>query len=52
MGADEKKIIQTIAEAVSILPEERRTYILGYAEGVIAMASSDRTCANEGQNSE
>lgn len=39
MSADEKKIMQTIAAAVSILPDEKREYILGYAEGVIAAAS-------------
>ena len=38
MGTDEKKLGQKIAEAVSILPDEKREYILGYAEGVIAMA--------------
>lgn len=38
MGAEEKKIAQSITEAVSVLPEEKREYILGYAEGVIAMA--------------
>ena len=42
MGADEKKLGQKIAEAVSILPDEKREYILGYAEGVIAMASAMR----------
>ncbi len=36
MNADEKKIVQTIAAAVSILPDGKREYILGYAEGVIA----------------
>lgn len=38
MGAEEKKIVQSITEAVSALPKEKREYILGYAEGVIAMA--------------
>lgn len=38
MGAEEKKIAQSITEAVSALPEEKREYIIGYAEGVIAMA--------------
>lgn len=38
MGAEEKKIAHSITEAVSALPEEKREYILGYAEGVIAMA--------------
>lgn len=38
MGAEEKKIAQSITEAVSALPEDKREYILGYAEGVLAMA--------------
>ena len=38
MGADEKKLVQAILAAVAVLPEEKREYILGYAEGVIAMA--------------
>lgn len=45
MGAEEKKIAQSITEAVSSLPEEKREYILGYAEGVIAMADRLR-CNN------
>lgn len=38
MGAEEKRIAKSITEAVSALPEEKREFILGYAEGVIAMA--------------
>lgn len=37
MSTEEKKVIQRIAEAASILPDDERKYILGYAEGVIAM---------------
>lgn len=37
MSAEEKKVIQRIAEAAAILPDDERKYILGYAEGVIAM---------------
>ena len=47
MGADEKKLVKTIAEAASVLPEEGRAFILGYAEGVIAMAGSLRTTAEQ-----
>lgn len=43
MGSDEKKIARTITEAVSILPAAKRDYILGYAEGIIAMANRQRT---------
>ena len=42
MGAEEKKIAKSITEAVSALPEEKREFILGYAEGVIAMADQLR----------
>lgn len=42
MGVEEKKIVQSITEAVSALPEEKREYILGYAEGVIAMVDQLR----------
>ena len=42
MSANEKEIARSITEAVSILPEEKREYILGYAEGVIAMADQAR----------
>lgn len=38
MGAEEKKLLRTLAEAVSVLPAEGRKYILGYAEGVLAAA--------------
>ena len=38
MSTKEKEIVRSITEAVSILPEEKREYILGYAEGVLAMA--------------
>lgn len=37
MSTEEKKVIQRIAEAAAILPDDERKYILGYAEGVIAM---------------
>ena len=38
MSTKEKEIVRNITEAVSILPEKKREYILGYAEGVLAMA--------------
>ena len=38
MSTKEKEIVRNITEAVCILPEEKREYILGYAEGVLAMA--------------
>lgn len=41
MEVKEQKVIQTITEAMAALPHEKREFILGYAEGVMAMA--DRT---------
>lgn len=38
MGAEEKEIARRITDALVSLPDEKREYILGYAEGVIAMA--------------
>lgn len=40
MGSEEKKSVQRIADAFSTLPNEKREFILGYAEGVISMASA------------
>lgn len=38
MSTEEKKLIQSITKAVVTLPDDKREFILGYAEGVIAMA--------------
>lgn len=38
MSSVEKKIIETIASAFQVLPDEKKEYLLGYAEGVAAMA--------------
>ena len=45
MGADEKELGKIITEAVAALPDEKREYILGYAEGVLAMADRQRADA-------
>lgn len=42
MSIKEKEIVKSITEAVSTLPEEKREYLLGYAEGVLAMADRAR----------
>lgn len=42
MSTKEKEIVQSITEAVSVLSDEKREYILGYAEGVLAMADRMR----------
>ncbi len=41
MSATEKELVKIITEGVSVLPAEKREYILGYAEGVLAMAGRD-----------
>lgn len=41
MSEKEKTAAKKIAEAMNILPENKRGYIIGYAEGVIA-ASGER----------
>lgn len=43
MKAEEKAIIQRLAQAFLELPENKREYILGYAEGTIAMADFKRS---------
>lgn len=43
MSQNEKEIVQSITKAVSALPDEKREYILGYAEGVLAMADQLRS---------
>ena len=48
MSADEQQLGRIITEAVAILPAEKREYILGYAEGVIAMAEAQRRLAGQG----
>lgn len=47
MSSKEKEIVKSITEAVSTLLEEKREHILGYAEGVLAMA--DRARRNDQQ---
>lgn len=38
MGEQEKQIARTIVNALAGLPEEKKQFFLGYAEGVAAMA--------------
>ena len=39
MSNSEKEVILSLTEAVAALPENKREFILGYAEGVLAMAA-------------
>lgn len=43
MAEKEKKIAQTIADAVATLPEEKKEYFVGFAEGAAAMAGLKNT---------
>lgn len=52
MGADEKNLGKIIAEAVAALPDGERKYILGYAEGVLAMADKRRADMEQGSTYE
>lgn len=42
MSVTEKELVKSITEAVSTLPEKKKEYLLGYAEGVLAMADQAR----------
>lgn len=48
MSEKEKSAVKKIAEAVNILPEDKRGYLIGYAEGVIAASGGRKS--NEGPN--
>lgn len=39
MSEKEKQTASKIAEAMNKLPEEKREYLIGFAEGVAAMSS-------------
>lgn len=45
MNAKEKKLVRTITEAMLMLPTEKREFMHGYAEGVIAMSAAKRQSA-------
>lgn len=37
MKKNEIEIVKTILEALTVLPRDKREYLIGYAEGVVAM---------------
>jgi len=39
MTNENTKVVQTIATALSLMPEDKRRFIMGYAEAVIDMRS-------------
>lgn len=42
MSDKEKKVAKSIAEAMKKLPEAKREYLIGFAEGVAAMSEAKR----------
>lgn len=49
MSADEKKLVESIASAVSLLPVNDQKFIVGYAEGVRDMAKAVQNMMEAGQ---
>lgn len=49
MSDRERRIAENLVEAVTRLPDSKREFLLGYAEGVAAMA--DKTKAEEAETS-
>ena len=46
----EKEIVENLARACELLPENKLDYLIGYAEGVAAMADKEKlTAANKGE---
>lgn len=45
MSEREKQIAENLAEAVAKLPDSKREFLLGYAEGVAAMADKAKEAA-------
>lgn len=39
MSEKEKEIAKSLAEAFNVLPDTKKEYLIGYAEGVAAMAA-------------
>lgn len=42
MAENEKEIIRNMEAAIATLPEEKKQFFLGFAEGVVAMADQMR----------
>ena len=46
MSTEDETIAKTLAEAISALPDGKREYLIGYAEGVAAMAEAAKERTN------
>lgn len=42
MAEKEKQMLQNMAAALAVLPDDRKEYFLGFAEGAAAMAAQFR----------
>ena len=49
MSEKEKQIAESLAETVASLPEDKREFLLGFAEGVAAMADKRKADAQQGR---
>lgn len=49
MSNREKVVAESLVEALAMLPEDKREYLIGYAEGVAAMASKCKPADREGK---
>lgn len=45
MSEREKQIAENLADAISRLPDNKKEFLLGYAEGVAAMADKAKEAA-------
>ena len=48
MAEQEKQSIQAMGDAIADLPEEKKQFFLGFAEGVAAMAEQTRPRSPQG----
>ena len=49
MSEKEKKIAKILAETFNTLPDGKKEYLIGYAEGVAAMAQKSEKAEPEGE---
>lgn len=49
MNRKEKEKGRSVLEALNLLPEEKREFILGYAEGVITMSQRVHSSAEKAE---
>jgi hypothetical protein len=43
MSDIEKRIAESLAKAFEVLPDEKKEFVLGYAEGAIAVAEKSKS---------